>query len=64
MTTKESEELRKCIESPYYFATTYLIVNGKKFTTTMSQEQFDWVFKERQKMWKQESDKLMPEIRK
>lgn len=64
MTKPESEELKKCLESPYYFATTYLTVNGKKFTTNMSQEQFDYIFKERQKMWDKERKQLIPEIRK
>jgi hypothetical protein len=38
------EELERCIKSPYYFATNYLIVNGEKFSTRLSEEEFNTKF--------------------
>lgn len=35
------EEIKKCQESPYYFAINYLIVDGRKFSTTLSEKQFN-----------------------
>ncbi len=35
------QEIKKCKESPYYFATNYLIVDGRKFITTLSEKQFN-----------------------
>lgn len=35
------EEERKCIASPYYFATNYLTLNGKPFITLMTEEEFN-----------------------
>jgi hypothetical protein len=45
------KEIKKCADSPYYFATTYLTVtneNGEKapFTTTFSEDVFNKIFKE------------------
>lgn len=34
-------EIEKCQKSPYYFATTYLTVNGKPFKTHLSEESFN-----------------------
>ncbi len=39
------EEMDKCIESPYYFYTTYFMVDGKKATTFLSEEEFNKSFK-------------------
>ena len=43
------EEYKKCIDSPYYFATRYLKLNysGKtvNFTTPLSEEEFNKQFK-------------------
>ena len=39
-----NEELEKCKKSPYYFATKYLTVNGKPFTTLHSEEEFNKFF--------------------
>ena len=38
------EEIRKCIDSPYYFATKYLVVNGKPFETPLSEKAFNSFF--------------------
>lgn len=35
------EELKKCQESPYYFATNYLVVDGKRFKTLLTEKQFN-----------------------
>jgi len=40
------DEIRKCLESPYYFATKYWKVNGKPFTTNLSEEEFNRQAKE------------------
>lgn len=37
----EESELKKCLESPYYFATNYLMINDEKFTTNLSEEEFN-----------------------
>ena len=39
-----AEEFKKCKESPYYFATNYIKVNGKPFTTNLSEEVFNGIF--------------------
>lgn len=39
------EELDKCKDNPYYFATRYLTVNGKPFTTGLREHQFNAMFK-------------------
>jgi len=36
--------LIKCRENPYYFATTYLVVDGKPFTTPMTELAFNDYF--------------------
>ena len=38
------DEIKKCQESPYYFATTYLKVNNKPFITPLSERQFNQYF--------------------
>lgn len=38
---KQGSEFDKCIQSPYYFMTTYWTVNGMPFTTPMSEEEFN-----------------------
>lgn len=35
------DELKKCQDSPYYFYTNYVLVNGKKPETWLTQQQFD-----------------------
>jgi len=40
------EEQEKCSASPYYFATKYLTMNGKPFTTRLSEEEFNKWFEE------------------
>jgi hypothetical protein len=35
------EELKKCQESPYYFFTNYFLVDGKKPTVRMTEEEFN-----------------------
>ena len=45
-----NEEYRKCIISPYYFATNFLAIGTKdgkaiKFTTHLTEEQFNNQFK-------------------
>lgn len=35
------EEFNKCKENPYYFATKYLTINGKRFTTSLSEKDFN-----------------------
>ncbi len=38
------EEMDKCKNNPYYFFTTYFIVNGKKATTILSEKEFNKIF--------------------
>ena len=38
-------EFEKCKENPYYFMTKYWKVNGKLFTTILSEEEFNNQFK-------------------
>lgn len=38
------QELIKCKESPYYYATTYLQINGKPFTTILTEDEFNDFF--------------------
>jgi hypothetical protein len=40
------EEIIKCKESPYYYATTYLTINGKPFTTLLNEQEFNKYFNE------------------
>lgn len=39
------EEIEKCKSSPFYFATNYWVVDGKKFTTFLTEEEFNKQFK-------------------
>lgn len=43
MVMKDGDELEydKCKDSPYYFATKYLVVNGKPFTTRYTEDEFN-----------------------
>jgi hypothetical protein len=46
MNNEEAEELQRCIDSPYYFATKYFMVTNKDgerepFTTHLSEKQFN-----------------------
>ncbi len=46
MTKEEmNAEIQKCKASPYYYATTYLQINGKPFTTYLTEEEFNSQFK-------------------
>jgi len=38
------DELEKCVNSPYHFATNYLTVDGEKFSTLLSEEEFNSKF--------------------
>jgi hypothetical protein len=38
-------EIKRCCDSPYYFATRYLLIDGKPFTTHLSEEDFDLAVK-------------------
>ena len=38
------QEIKKCKESPYYFATNYLVVDGRKFKTVLTEKQFNELF--------------------
>ncbi len=38
------EEMKKCSDSPYYFATKYMNVGGEKFTTKYSEKEFNELF--------------------
>lgn len=42
---EELEELEKCKNSPYYYATKYLLINDKPFTTMLTEEEFNKQFK-------------------
>jgi hypothetical protein len=44
-TPHDVEEVKKCIESPYYYAMKYLTVNGQPFTTPLTEEEFNKEFK-------------------
>ena len=41
MSDEDKEEYEKCIKSPWYFATKYLVVNGKPYTTPLDEEEFN-----------------------
>ena len=45
LTDEQSKEYQKCIDSPYYFFTTYWMVNGKPGTTIWTEEEFNDFFK-------------------
>lgn len=40
------EELQKCIDSPYYFFTTYLRVNGELIHTYLTEQEFNLIYKQ------------------
>lgn len=40
-------EFEKCKASPYYFYTNHFMVNGKKATTPLSEEDFNSIFKKK-----------------
>lgn len=42
---QNNKEFEKCKTNPYYFATTYLTINGKPFTTILTEEEFNKQFK-------------------
>ena len=42
---EEHAEFSKCNNNPYYFATKYLTINGKPFTTRLKEEDFNEQFK-------------------
>ena len=39
------EEIKKCQKSPWYFATKYLIVDGERFKTDLTEEEYNERFK-------------------
>lgn len=45
MENNKLEEIQKCIDNPYYFATKYLKIDNKTFTTKLSEEEFNKQFK-------------------
>lgn len=45
------EEIKKCKESPYYYATKYLSVNGKPFKTRLTEEEFNREFFKLEGTW-------------
>lgn len=38
------DELQKCMESPYYFFTNYLTINGERAWTVLTEEEFNLIF--------------------
>lgn len=48
--TEIQEEIQKCISNPYYFATTYMVVNGKPFTTPLDEDIFNKYFFRKQEL--------------
>jgi len=40
-----TEELNKCLASPYYYAMNYLTLNGKPFKTNLTEEEYNERFK-------------------
>jgi len=41
----QAEEIEKCKESPYYYCKTYFkFPEGKRFTTTLSEDDFNGLF--------------------
>lgn len=48
MTPEQIAELQKCKDNPYYFMTTYWKVDGKSFTTHLTEEEFNKQFKQMQ----------------
>jgi len=45
---EQDPELLKCYESPWYFATKYIRINGKPFTTNLTEEEFNELYSELQ----------------
>lgn len=43
---ENNQEFEKCKQNPYYFYTKYFTVNGKKATTSLSEEEFNELFKQ------------------
>ncbi len=41
------QEVEKCRNSPYYFVTHYWRANGKKFTTPLTEEEFNKQWKDK-----------------
>lgn len=39
-----TEEFKKCIESPHYFFTNYVLIDGKRPETFHTEEQFNEMF--------------------
>jgi len=44
MEEQKLEELQKCTNSPYYFFTNYLTINGERAWTILTEEEFNLVF--------------------
>jgi hypothetical protein len=40
-----TEEMEKCKNSPYYFATKYIMIGGVPFRTYMDEDTFNGLFK-------------------
>jgi len=38
------EELQKCMDSPYYFFTNHMLVNGEPIHTFLTEEEFNLIF--------------------
>jgi hypothetical protein len=47
-TVSDDEERIKCMNSPYYFATKYLTINGKPVKIDMSEEEYNKMYNELQ----------------
>jgi hypothetical protein len=49
----EVEEILKCKANPYYFATKYMVINGKPFSTSLSEKDFNQMMSdiENHRLW-------------
>jgi len=57
------KEYKKCIGNPYYFYTTYVLVNGKQATTMLSKEEFNKYFEAKRysEWWRKTTPKHIQE---
>lgn len=45
MSKNKLEEIQKCINSPYYFFTTYCVIDGKNAKTVFTEDEFNRIFR-------------------
>jgi len=61
--SEQETEIEKCKKSPYYYATKYLTVNGKPFTTRLTEEEFNKEFLSAAPNWQKTEQPMKERIR-